>query len=88
MAIALTSATPIATPMQSSDATTNVGRVMVETAATRIRRTAPTHAIEVIEVIEVIAGKVTMPRESRAVIDHRSDGAGPIPEMPNKLFDQ
>ena len=88
MAIALTSATPIATPMQSSDATTNVGRVMVETAATRIRRAAPTQVIEVIEVIEVIAGKVTMPRESKAVIDHRSDGAGPIPEMPNKLFDQ
>ena len=85
MAIALTSATPIATPMQSSDATTNVGRVMVETAATRIRRAAPT---QVIEVVEVVAGKVTMPRESKAVIDHRSDGAGPIPEMPNKLFDQ
>ena len=85
MAIALTSATPIATPMQSSDATTNVGRVMVETAATRIRRAAPT---QVIEVVEVAAGKVTMPRESKAVIDHRSDGAGPIPEMPNKLFDQ
>ena len=85
MAIALTSATPIATPMQSSDATTNVGRVMVETAATRIRRAAPTQAIEV---VEVVGGKVTMPRESKAVIDHRSDGAGPIPEMPNKLFDQ
>ncbi len=85
MAIALTSATPIATPMQSSDATTDVGRVMVETAATPIRRAAPTQVIEVIEVIE---GKVIMPRESKAVIDHRSDGAGPIPEMPDKLFDQ
>ena len=82
MAIAPASATPIATPMQSSDATTDVGRVMVETAATRIRRAAPT------QVIEVIAGKVTVPRESKAVIDHRSDGAGPIPEMPYKLFDQ
>ena len=72
MAIALTSATPIATPTQSSDATTDVGRVIVETAATRIRRAAPK------QVIEVIAGKVTVPRESKAVIDHRSDGAGPI----------
>ena len=44
--------------------------------------------IEVIEVIEVIQGKVTMPRESKAVIDHRSDGAGLIPEMPYKRFYQ
>ena len=85
MAIALTSATPIVTPRQSSDATTNVGRVTAETAATEIRRAAPT---QVIEVVEAVAGKVAMPRESKAVIDHRSDGAGPIAEMPKKLFDQ
>ena len=78
-AIARTSATPIATPMQSSDATTDVARAMAETAAIRTQGAAPTRAT---------ADKVKARLGSEAGIDHRSGAAERIQAMLNRVVIQ
>jgi hypothetical protein len=79
MAIARTSATPIAIPMQNSDATTDVVRALAETAAIQIQGAAPTGAT---------ADRAKVRQESKAGIAHPSGGAERIQAMPNKLFAQ
>ena len=76
MAIALTSATPIAIPMQSSGAT-DVARAMPSTAVIRTREVEPITATE---------AKVKARRESRVEIDRQGDGAERILDRPNGFF--
>ena len=76
MAIALTSATPIAIPMLSSGAT-DVARAMPSTAVTRTPEVEPITAAE---------AKVTARRESRVEIGHQGDGVERIRARPSTFF--
>ena len=76
MAIALTSATPIAIHMLSSGAT-DVARAMPSTAVTRTPEVQPITAAE---------AKVTARRELRVEIGHQGDGVERIRARPSTFF--
>ena len=76
MAIALTSATPIAIPMLSSGAT-DVARAMPSTAVIRTREVEP---------ITATGAKVKARRESRVEIDRQGEGAEKTLDRPNGFF--